>query len=101
MATSVEIFSLNTLSWRLGPPLPEPLSHATSVSSIKKTSFLFIGGRYTTIDRPEEEARYSDKIYEFDAEVLEWNQRPEKLERPSSEMAAILMNSQDVQCFEN
>ena len=89
--TTVEILSLNSLSWRLGPPLPEPLSHAGSVSLGEK-SFLFLGG---ATDLWEE---FSDKIYEYDAENQSWTERIEKLARPLRGMTSIMMDSKDISC---
>lgn len=95
--TSVEILSATTLSWRLGPSLPVPLSHASSVS-LSETSFLLIGGESKITTNTTKSGRQSDSIYEFKGETQEWIERPEKLHLPLRGMAAILTDSKNVAC---
>ena len=87
---SVEILSLSTMEWRVGPNLPKGIDYPASVPF--GNSFLIIGGS------DFEENTFYDTIYEYEVEGGNWIERPEKLGQPKYDLTAIMLDTKDVDC---
>jgi len=85
------IFSLDNLTWREGPPLPENLK-GLSYTQIGNT-FLAVGG---FIDNDEE--KNVDTIYRFDDKNYGWILEEAKLSSPRSGVAVVALPDDFVTC---
>ena len=78
---TTEIYSMASLEWRSGPPMPEQLSFGASVPY--GNTFLTVGGSR------ESDGRYSKNIYSYDPNRSNWIKVNKELKYPRSGFVAF------------
>lgn len=92
---SSEIFDVENQSWRSGPRLPNDIRDPASVQVGE--SFLLVGGSCHLGDCSH--GQVSNKIYEFNPYIQDWEERGEKLTGGGRYMAgAVVVDKSLVQC---
>ena len=89
--SSTFIMSLETMTWRAGPDLPQPRREGVSVQF--QDTFLIVGGISSG------DANYQNDIYQFNSNLEIWTKRAEKLITKRANFAAFFIPQEIAQCF--